>query len=381
MRAAHVTQSVSRYAGGLFESVRHLCHAIRDPGGVETTVLGLADARAVDDMACWQPLPVRACKVFGPQRFGFAPGLDWALKEVGPDITHLHGIWQYSSWAVLRWARRTGRPYLISPRGMLEPWALKRSSLRKKAIGRLFQTDCLRRASCFHATSSEEANSVRSAGGHAPIAVLPNGVHLPPELPPPRPTERRRRALFLSRIHPKKGLLDLVRAWAQVRPENWELLVVGPDEGGHLREVKEAARNCRLDGTIQFPGEVWGEAKTKLFASADLFVLPSYSENFGLVVAEALASAVPAITTRATPWRELETSRCGWWIDVGPEPLAAALKEAVALAPDNLRAMGRRGRKLVEANYSWEPIGRKMVVTYEWLLGMGERPEFVLVEH
>src|SRR5258707_9941459 len=152
----------------------------------------------------------------------------------------------------------------------------------------------------------------------------------------------------------------MIEAWNRVRPQGWELLIAGPDEGGHFAEVRAKVRACGLAERITFAGEVWGEAKIKLYCESELFVLPSFSENFGLVIAEALGCGVPVITTRATPWAELEQRDCGRWIEVGIEPLVRALRQAVSLPPETLRQMGRRGRELITANYGWAPLAKKI---------------------
>jgi glycosyltransferase involved in cell wall biosynthesis len=233
-------------------------------------------------------------------------------------------------------------------------------------------------AACIRVTSELEAEGVRLAGLRNPIALVPNGVELPPNATPlPNGSFHRRRALFLSRLHPKKGLLNLIEAWNKVRPQGWELIIAGPDSARHLAEVQAKARGCGLDGTITFSGPIWGEAKTRLFRESDLFVLPSFSENFGLAVAEALACAVPVITTRATPWAEIEERNCGWWIDIGVAPLVHALEQAVSLSPAALREMGLRGRELIKTNYTWESSARKMVQVYGWVLGRNVKPDCV----
>jgi glycosyltransferase involved in cell wall biosynthesis len=185
--------------------------------------------------------------------------------------------------------------------------------------------------------------------------------------------------LFLSRIHPKKGLLNLIHAWAAIRPADWQLSIAGPDEAGHRAEVKSLVRALRLNN-VRFLPEAWDDAKTSLLLQTDLFVLPSYSENFGLVIPEALACAVPVITTRATPWQELLEHRCGWWIDLGVPPLIDALKAAFATPLPVLRAMGSRGRALVQARYTWEPIGQRMLQVYQWMLDRCGKPDYVLLE-
>jgi glycosyltransferase involved in cell wall biosynthesis len=195
----------------------------------------------------------------------------------------------------------------------------------------------------------------------------------------PSRLDEERVALFLSRVHPKKGLLELVRAWAQVAPEGWRLEIAGPDEGGHWDEVARLVAELHLGDFVRYHGAVEGDRKTALFRRADLFVLPTFSENFGVVVAEALASGVPVITTRSAPWADLESHRCGWWIDVGVEPLAAALRAAMGLSDDERRAMGERGRHYVR-RYDWDEIARQTLALYRWLLGHDDRPEFVRVD-
>jgi glycosyltransferase involved in cell wall biosynthesis len=273
---------------------------------------------------------------------------------------------------------------------MLEPWALQRSRFKKALINRLYQNACLTKASCLHATAVSEVESIRRLGLKNPVALIGNGVPIPETLTPRRAPVpgQRRRALFLSRIHPKKGLLNLVEAWTALRKsvdgekmKGWELLIIGPDEGGHLAKVMAQVRAAGLQEEIRYGGERWGhEDKMQCYAEADLFVLPSYSENFGLVIAEALVCAVPVITTRATPWAELETHRCGWWIDTGKEALEQALREAIATPPGELRAMGLRGQELIKTKYSWEPVGRQMTAVYNWLAKRGAKPDIVMTD-
>jgi glycosyltransferase involved in cell wall biosynthesis len=244
----------------------------------------------------------------------------------------------------------------------------------------LYQRACLQIAKCIRATSAQELTSIRQAGFRNPVALVPNGVELPhlPPRPNPEPTiAKRRRVLFLSRIHPKKGLLNLVEAWSTLRPRHWELLIVGPDEVGHLAEVQRAVASHALQDSVSFGSPVWGESRNAVYQSADLFVLPSFSENFGLVIAEALANGLPVITTHATPWRELSEHHCGWWSDVGIAPLIESLKEAFAMSAAELRQMGNRGRQLIESRYAWEPLGSQMAAVYEWMLG-GPRPDYII---
>lgn len=376
----HLTSSVSRLAGGLYESVRYLSKSIQEAGDWELTVVGSQDSHTERDIQMWAPLRIKTCSIAGPPRFAYSPALMELVMQEAPDLLHLHGLWQYPSVVASRWARRTRKPYLVSPHGMLEPWSLKHSPFLKGVAMLLYQKACLQSAACIRATSMLEAESIRLAGFKNPIAVIPNGVEFPAALPPRHPKQKQetRRALFLSRIHPKKGLLNLVEAWRQIQPSNWELSIVGPDEGGHLAEVQTAVRAAGLQSQITFPGEMWGEARNRQYLEADLFVLPSFSENFGLVIAEALSYEVPVITTRATPWSELVERDCGWWIDTGLEPLISALRDALASPSARLQEMGGRGRNLIGERYGWAPIGSSMVALYEWMLVGGPKPSSVI---
>jgi glycosyltransferase involved in cell wall biosynthesis len=263
---------------------------------------------------------------------------------------------------------------------MLEPWAFRYRRWKKLPVWLLWERRGLQSSAVLHATSEQEATNIRALGLRAPIAVIPNGVDVPDLPPPGNRAHEQRRAVFLSRIHPVKGILNLIEAWRQVRPHGWSLLIAGPDEANHLSSVQAAVRQAGLTPTVKFVGPVYRQQKQDLLNSADLFILPTFSENFGIVVAEALASAVPVITTKGAPWKCLETHGCGWWVDVGVPPLARALSEATQCSQTELRQMGLRGRHLVAEKFAWPPIALQMRAVYEWCLGGGPRPEWVRTE-
>lgn len=310
------------------------------------------------------------------QFVGFYNGVREAAAN-GVAVVHDNGLWMPMHVAVATAARRSGTPLVISPKGMLMPWARQYKRVRKEISWWLYQRWALASAAMLHASALSEAEAIRSAGFHQPIAVVPNGVAIPDQLPASPIPNKQRTALFLSRVHPKKGLPLLLEAWATLQPANWRLIIAGPDELGHTSELQAKARATGLQSAVSFPGPVAEQDKWELYAAADLFVLPTHSENFGIVVPEALAAGTPVLTTTGAPWREVKTHDCGWWVSPTTEALTEALSDAVARSDAERAAMGRRGRQLVKENYTWAAVGKQMVAAYRWLLGHGPRPPCV----
>ena len=409
IRVVVTIASLAASAGGPSRSVTALCSALAEVG-VSVTLLTLGTSPEVGSAVV---LPDRQVftRILSPlslcgAQFKWSPHLGRQLREVlnsNEDvIVHDNGLWLPFNHTVFAVAHQRSVPLVSGPRGMLEPWSFKHKGWKKRVAWWLYQRRGIAAAKVIHATSVQEADGLRALGLTNPIAVIPNGVEVPvlqcfggsvvqsegeisrsesTEPPKYRNTEvpkHRNTALFLSRIHPKKGLLNLISAWAAVRPATWRLIICGPDEGRHAEVVRSAVEANGLAGQIELRPAIYGVEKESLMMSADLFVLPTFSENFGIAIAEALAAGVPVITTKGTPWEELLAHRCGWWVDIGVESLVAALREAMALSDGERREMGARGRRLVEEQYSWPRIAREMMSVYEWILGKGPVPGCVV---
>lgn len=282
-------------------------------------------------------------------------------------LIHLHGMWSPCLVIAGLIARIKRIPLVISPHGCLEPWALNYKRNKKNLALKTYQGAVLRSASMFIATANQELESIRRLGYRQPIAVIPNGVDV--GLPPNRDSQGGlKKILFLSRVHPIKGLLDLVEAWAISRQPGWKIVIAGGDEGGYRTIVEALIQAKGLQSDFEFTGFVDGARKQACFDDATLFVLPTYSENFGIAVAEAMANELPVITTTGAPWRDLVEHRCGWWVAPGVQGVTGALIEAMACSPEDLRAMGHRGRQLVIDKYSWSQIGTTGLEVSDWLL-------------
>jgi glycosyltransferase involved in cell wall biosynthesis len=284
------------------------------------------------------------------------------------DVLHDSGIWRPHNHRLAELAMRRGIPRVVSTRGMLEPWAMNHKRWKKSLAWWAYQRRDLKRARCHHTTAEMEAQHVRQLALGVPVRMIPNGVDVPHQLLKLEALKRgggRKVALFLSRIHPKKGLPMLIEAWGRVRPENWHLNIAGPDEAGHGGQVEEAVLAAGLSRVVSFVGPVQGEMKNSIFSNADLFVLPTHSENFGIVVAEALARAVPVLTTTAAPWSKLQPRGCGWSVTPTVDGIVTGLREATSCSLETLRAMGARGRAWVLAEFGWDGVAREILALYD----------------
>lgn len=299
--------------------------------------------------------------------------------ETTPRIIHLHGLWiPFNHWAA-HFSHAHKIPLIIHPRGMLEPWALQHRSWRKRVALAVYQSADINHSHVLIATSEAEFNSIRCAGFNNPVAVIPNGINLALQSHSNIQIPRENVALFLSRIHPQKGLNNLLHAWSKVKNASWQLVIVGPDENGHLQDLIRLVKVLDLCDSVRFVGEVGDEEKIKFYDRARLFILPTLSENFGVVVAEALAHGVPVITTKAAPWAGLESNSCGWWVDVGVAPLIPALQQAMSMDDNTWLTMSERCRNYVQC-FNWTDIAQKTHHVYQWALGLGEQPEFVYLD-
>jgi glycosyltransferase involved in cell wall biosynthesis len=303
--------------------------------------------------------------------------LDRAIHAVASRgaVLHSHGLWLMPNIYPARAVRRAGCPWIVSPRGMLGPEALAFSRIRKRAVWALGQGAALREARCFHATSEAEFEDIRRAGLRAPVAIVPNGIDVPETDPKPGG----RTVLYLGRLHPKKGIGTLVAAWSRLahRHPDWCLKIIGPSEIGH-REMLEILIRDLAAPRVTISGPSFGAEKWDAFRGAGLVVLPTLNENFGMVVAEALAAGTPVICTKGAPWHGLATERCGWWIDHGPDAMAAALDTALALPDATRAAMGVRGREWMQRDFGWNGIAARMAEVYRWCLGQGPQPGCVV---
>ena len=388
MRIGHLTWLLSNAGGGIPPIVASLAREQRR-AGANAIIAGIADPAAPPLAPAGVPLILG--KATGPLALGFSPGLAARIDAFQPEVLHLHGLFTWPSQIARSWGRRHGRPVVISPQGMVEPWALSNSAWKKRIFGALVENDNLARAACIQALSAGEATDVRKMGLECPIALVPNGFDVG-SVPGASAREglcsvlpeigQRRVVLYLGRVHPKKGLLPLVEAWARIvydrsdAAAGWVLVVAGPDQLGHTGEVKVRVRALGIDTHVIVAGPMYGADKAAMLAKTELFVLPSFSEGLPMALLEAMAWGIPVLATRACNV-DVESRGAGLLCETEATSIAVHMGRLMAMTDGERRATGARGRTDVESRYAWNRIACDLLAVYGWLLGTAPRPECV----
>ena len=353
-------------------TIHHIAPVFQSVSGVSTFVGELANGQVSGgDRVAIATLPQFAdahYPVSGQVRVVDAiHGLGWENER--PDIVHIHGIWTPVLHRIAMRAARNGIPIVWSPHGMLAPWAMRHKWWKKWPVWRLWQKNDLMKASLIHATTDMEADWIRGRGLQNRLAIVPLGTSLPErscDLDAVRKT-----VLFVGRLYPVKGLENLFRAWGMVksgRRREWTLRIVGPDQAGYRGVLERLAEKLELGRSVEFAGPKYGQELNREYDRCECLVLPSFTENFGATVVDALAHGKPCIASAFTPWKELEDCGCGWWVSNAPVSLNEAIVRMMDVGAARRRAMGERGRRIVEAKYTWSAVVQSMSCAYESLV-------------
>lgn len=387
MKIALLTTNNSHKAGGLYNSVRCLGLALYHKG-IDIEHFSFDDEFSDEDSYAYEDLPmvkyqVKHMPIIGP--LAYSPNLSKLLSVHKPDIIHSQGIWMYSSYAACSYKKKYGVKTIITPRGMLDPWAVKNKRWKKQLAGLLFENDNLRCADCIHALNHSEYESIRKYGLKNPIAIIPNGITLHDEVAYNRGKEKKV-LLFVGRIHPKKGIsemLDGVKILKDKSPEvlkSWTIRIAGWDQLGHTEELKNKCKELGLDICIEFIGPVLGEAKMSEHIQADAFILPSFSEGLPMSVLEAWSYELPIIMTDECNLPDGFDNNAAIRVTTKPDSIAEGLEKMFRMSDEERTLMGKNGLNLVKKNYTWDCIADKIIQLYKWLSEGGEKPSFVLLD-
>ncbi|MGH8529126.1 MAG: glycosyltransferase [Nevskiales bacterium] len=384
LRVVHTVAGLDPGYGGPSRSVVQLAEALvqaRPSASVQVLTTGSEDfaASARSQHVNLNAITLRA----GWQRvLRYSPEFSQRLRLLAAQsaraVVHDHGLWLPTNHVAASVARQLGVPRIVSPRGMLSDWARSHRRWKKSAAWHLYQHGDLASATALHATSAEEALEFRRAGLRQPIAIVPNGIVMPPAGMPHHGAGKKR-AVVLCRLHPVKGLEELLHAWATLRPSDWELWIAGPDENGYGQLLKKMADTLGLRGLVQFQGALSDDEKWRFLSGGHLFVLPSRSESFAIVVGEALAAGLPILTTKAVPWPQLSEWGCGWQVSPGLESLTEGLRRPLSMSVQQLGSMGESGARYVKRLFSWSHLAEEQWQVYRWLLG-ADRPACITLD-
>ena len=354
--------------------VLQVVKGLRKTSGVATFVRELSDALYANrvDVAIGMCRP-DTDNWLPPQGKEPVIALDEALKDEW-DVVHVHGLWDREIRVAARKAIAKGIPLVWSPHGMLAPWALKYRWWKKCLPWHLYLKRLLKGTSGFHVTSALEKDWIVQLGFRNRVDVIPLGTHLPSReiisaMRREKQVRNERTLLFVGRIHPVKGLDNLIDAWAKVSPKGWRLRFVGGgNKEGYVAALEAKCRDLHVETSVDFAGEKYGEELQREYVEADCLILPSFTENFGGVVVDALGAGHPVIASDKTPWRELEENpfgKCGWYVSNDPDSLAHAIGDMMAMSDTDREAMGAHGRRLVVTKYTWEAVSEQMKKVYE----------------
>ena len=392
-RVTHLCNTVSRNSFGLGAVIFSLAKSqLRQ--GYDARVWCLDTPAEIADQPESSGFPLDRVMMFprlGPRSIGFSHRLFCGVEKESPgndSVLHRHSVWTAVSAASKSWRSHRRGPTIVAPHGALGDLALRQSRWKKTLSLYAYERANLEGASCLHALSEAEAEAMRDFGLRNPIAVVPNGIaadwiatsgdsaafRARHAIPPEKCV-----LLFLSRVTPGKGLPMFVESIRNVGRQfsGWLFVVAGPDEFRHERKVSELVDRYGLTESVKFVGPLFGKEKRDAFASADAFVLPSYSEGFPMVVLEALGAGIPVLTTTATPLPQLEGVGAGWRVQASTEHLTGALSDMLKTTKSVLREMGARGRRLVVEDFTWDVAGARLCSVYSWLTGREPRPSFV----
>lgn len=375
---------MSQLGGGLFDAERRMQQSVmsRDDR-LEVNVLGMWDKRAEEDRQRWHPVVADAIRTAKfPPGLGFSRQFEKRLVERSPDVVYCIGLWKYFSRSCLQWHRKTGRPYIIAPHGMLDPWALRNHQTRKKVLMLIYQRAHFANAACMRALNVAELGAIRALNFNNPVCVIPNGVDLPASTTTSATKPNRPTLLFLGRLHRKKGIEVLLESWQRFvanAGKEYLLKIVGWGDADYVAKLEQMTTNMKIESSVDWAGPQFGEDKKKSFQDAIGFILPSFSEGMPMTVLEAWSYQLPVIMTPQCNVPEgIEHNAC---IECQPDALSImnALETFAGMSEQQRAAMGNCGRRLVENEFTWEVVSSKMAKVYRWLSGNGKRPECVVV--
>lgn len=371
-----LTGAANRTAGGLFFSVRKLSEGINKRKNYNVNVVSYNESEFNDDFNLWNNVNLYKASYLGPKNYKFSFNHYKILSKTKPDIVHIHGIWMHQSKSALKMARKDV-PVIISPRGMLDEWALNNKSVKKKIISFLHESELFSRISAFHALNEKEALSIHRLGLNKPIFVVPNGIDIVDSIENKYNTKENY-LLFLGRIDNKKGIRELLDAWLLFKKftqSSLKLKIAGWGDDTLIEHINNFTHINGLIGEVEFVGPAYNEDKHKLLSEASYFILPSKSEGLPMSILEAWSYKLPVLMTpECNLSNSFDINAAICIKDSTAESIFNALSQLVSMPIKELNTISLNGFELVKEQYSWANISLEMEIVYDWLLKNGKAP-------
>jgi glycosyltransferase involved in cell wall biosynthesis len=392
IKILNIIENLDDTYGGPAKSVPYMCKYLSEEN-LDTDILSIKLHKKEENVIVKKyNLNWKTFDYIFSKKFRYSLGLKSYITDLAKNekklILHNHNLWNYISYISYRISKKHKTHLVTSIRGSLYQWSLNQSIYKKKLAWIIFQKKALENASCIHVTEINELKAVRELGIKTPIALIPNGINLNEfsKLKSSKNAKeslnletKKKYILFMSRLHPKKGLEYLVNSWIDLANnyKEWILLIVGPEyDKEYVNNIKTKIHQSGIQNRVIFKGMLEGQNRLDAFASSNLFVLPSHSENFGISIAEAMASKIPVITTHGTPWSEINDYKSGWWVELTKKNIHDALNSALKIDQKELDLKGLKGYKLIQ-KYEWKYQANKMKDLYEYLINNGSKPDFI----
>lgn len=391
MKILHIIENIDNSYGGPAKSVPFLIK-YQNKIEVKNKIISIAlKDDETNDICKENNIEIISSKYNGPKFLKYSDNFCKTITDeiIDQTILHTHSLWNYPPYCAFKLSKKYKLPLIMSIRGNLYDWNLNKSKWKKDLALNLFQMKMLKEASCLHATEENEVKAIRNLGIKTPVALISNGIEVE-EFENLSSKEEamknltldadKRYILFMSRIDSKKGLEYLVNSFIKLEklfPE-WELLIAGPIyDQKYFNKINTNISNANINVKVHYFGMVNGKKRLDLFAASELFILPAHTENFGMVIGEAMAATLPVITTTGTPWKVLNDKNAGWWVDLNSKNICIALEKAMKKNSQELKEMGKRGYEIIKKDFTWGEVANKMKQVYSWVLSKSEKPDFV----
>jgi len=387
----HIIENIDNSYGGPAKSVPFLIKYLNKIDVKNKIISIKLKANEINDICKENNIEIISSKYNGPKFLKYSNNFCKIITNeiTNETILHTQSLWNYPPFCAFKLSKKYQLPLIMSIRGNLYDWNLKKSKWKKDLALNLFQMKMFKEASCLHATEENELKAIRNLGIKTPVALISNGIEIDEFENLPSKNEAlinlgldttKRYVLFMSRIDTKKGLEYLVNSFIKSEKlfSDWELLIAGPVyDQKYFELINSSIKNANVAAKVHYFGMVSGEKRLNLFAASELFVLPAHTENFGMVIGEAMAAKLPVITTTGTPWKVLNDKCAGWWVELDEKNITNTLNIAMSKNELELIEMGERGYEIIKCDFTWKEVSNKMKQVYSWVLGKSKKPDFV----